>query len=101
MWNKSQVLLVKVRTGNEHGHHRPSRFTIPLSLFALQELLDAWEPLIRFFTPGHRAAREWKHMGVAYLEIGGRFLRELRSYGRLDLVDVETRDGDKVKIALY
>jgi hypothetical protein len=101
MWNnKSQVLLVKLRTREKHGK-KAVRFTIPLSLFVLQELLDTWEPLARLFMHRNGKHSEWKHMGAEYLEIGGRFLRELRGYGRMDIVDVESGDGDRVKVSLY
>ena len=106
MWNKSQVLLVKVRTKAEGRAHRAVRFTIPLSLFALQECLDAWMPLAGLLglfgvSLGKGADREWKRMGGRYLAVGSEFLSELRSYGRMDIVDVQTRDGDVVKVALY
>ena len=104
MWNKSQVLLVKVRTKAEGRSHRKVRFTLPLSLFALQECLDAWGPLAGLL--GSAGARlgegsEWKRMTGRYLSLGSDILRELRSYGRMDMVDVHTRDGDKVRISLY
>ena len=106
MWNKSQVLLIKVRTKAEGCAHRKVRFTIPLSLFALQECLDAWGPLMGLwglfgFSLGKGGDSEWKRMGGRYLAVGSEFLRELRGYGRMDIVDVSTRDGDTVKIALY
>jgi hypothetical protein len=104
MWNKSQVLLVKVCTKGEGRGHGKVRFSIPLSLFALQECLDAWGPLaglLGLFGLGKGADSEWARMGGRYLAVGSDFLRELRGYGRMDIVDVRTRDGDAVKIALY
>lgn len=104
MWNKSQVVLVKVRTKAEGRAHRKIRFTIPLSLFAIQECLDAWGPLARLLgMAGVRLGEgsEWKRMSGRYLSLGSDVLRELRSYGRMDMVDVQTRDGDAVKISLY
>ena len=102
MWNKSQVLLIKVRTKAEGRSHKMIRFTIPLSLFALQECLDAWGPLARLLGGlGVGEGTEWKHMAGQYLDVGSEFLRELRSYGRMDIVDVQSRDGDVVKVALY
>jgi hypothetical protein len=106
MWNKSQVVLVKVRTKAEGRSHGKVRFTLPLSLFALQECLDAWGPLAGLLgLAGIRLGKDvdngWMRMGGRYLSLGSEFLRELRSYGRMDIVDVQTRDGDAVKIALY
>jgi|GEM_PF-6601412 len=104
MWNKSRVLLVKIRAKAEGQARKKTRITIPLSLFALQECLDAWGPLARLL--GLAEVRlgnsgEWRHMAGRYLFMGSEFLRELRSYGRMDFVDVQSRDGDVVKISLY
>lgn len=104
MWNKSQVLLIKVRTKAAGRSHRKVRFTIPLSLFALQECLDAWAPLaglLGLFGAGVGKGGEWRRMTGRYLALGGEFLRELRGYGRMDMVDVQARDGDVVKVSLY
>ena len=102
MWNKSQVLLVKVRTDAEGRSHRRVRFTLPLSLFALQECLDAWGPLAGLLgLAGAGKHTGWKRMTGRYLALGSDFLRELRSYGRMDIVDVQSHDGDVVKVSLY
>jgi len=102
MLTKSHIMLVKVK------HSRRIRLTVPLSLGAFDELIEAFEDLIllfeRVFPSWNQKAKKWgldymvHHVPMQNFSFGLAFqlihelFYELRKHKRWKLVEVDTKD---------
>lgn len=92
MWNRknSTFLLVKVRVPSRYN------FVFPLLLPVLDETLEEITDLMAFWKWVYNREGSWLSSICSWFQAGGDMLRELRSLGPMDLIEVKTPEAEIV-----